>query len=465
MHLGIRETHLSIKKSTERWIANWISQRTDPMRTRTALGHVGRLKLSDSIVFRIAPRSEKPDFPRLLTEAVYNSPSSNSWEVFDRGSDKLPEADDFRWSFSEQPRELFPEARIYLEFDRERALIPVPAELTEINELAATDLRQSLYGAILGEGLIPAPYYKVRYDDRGFLGQEPGSTDLIIPGEYQPVLDELTPTGLTPDQAVSYVQRFFNDFRYTLYQDNPGVQSNPLAYFLKESRAGHCEYFASATTLMLRRLGVPARYVVGYSIQEWNSGMNMYVVRQRHAHAWSIAWLGDRWVTVDTTPSQWLSLEEDSASLVQPVWDFLVNNLFLFQIWWSEQKLEDYETELYVLGFILLAFLGWRIATSEQVMLDEIRHHDRKTWVLPGAESPFFRIEALLSEQGYRRAAGELMTHWLLRIDRPELLPLLTRHNRWRFDPQGISMEDRERLAEQVQEWLEANQASNSQQG
>ena len=49
------------------------------------------------------------------------------------------------------------------------------------------------------------------------------------------------------------------------------------------------------------------------------------------------------------------------------------------------------------------------------------------------------------------------MGKWLMRIERPELLPLLTYHNRWRFDPRGISTTEKRQLAEQVQEWLNEN--------
>ena len=41
--------------------------------------------------------------------------------------------------------------------------------------------------------------------------------------------------------------------------------ADPLAYFLFEKRAGHCEYFAAAMTVMVRSLGIPARYVNGFS--------------------------------------------------------------------------------------------------------------------------------------------------------------------------------------------------------
>ena len=457
LHNGIRGAHLAVKAKTEQMIADWIARRTDPMKTHTALGQVGQLKLSDAIAFRIEPTSGSPDFPRLLREAAYNTPSNNDWEVFDLRFQIHEEADDYLWEFAEGPQSQYPEAKIYIEFDRKRALVPVPAELTEIYELPAEVVNKNVYGTIQGMGLIPAPHYRVRYQATGHLGDEPTSTDLVVPEEYQSYLNSVVPEGLPDQEALSFVNRFFQDFSYTLFQSGHEIQTNPLVHFMRDRKAGHCEYFASATAIMLRQMGIPSRYVVGYAVQEWNESLQMYIVRERHAHAWAIAWVDDRWVVVDTTPSNWLGMEENASSLLQPLWDFLGNNGFLLRLWWNDQELEDYERELFIFGFLLALVLIWRISRSEQVSLDEESADDVDSWILPGRESPFFRIENQLIELGYNRSPGELMRNWLLRIERPELLPLLTSHNRWRFDPHGISITEKKQLATQVQEWLLEN--------
>ncbi len=461
MHTGIRGAHLSLKKQTELWIANWIAERTDPLKTRTALGKVGQLKLSDAIAFRIAPASGEPDFPARLMEAVYNTSSGTDWEVFNPQFANIDHADDFTWRFIGDPVDSYPKARIYLEFDREKSLIPVPMEVVEVDELPATDLSVSEYGSVQGVGLIRAPYFQVRYDNQLQLGSPPTATDLEIPVELKSTLEQaLTASG--QENPVGRVQAFFNDFRYTLYQSEAVLESNPISHFLLESKAGHCEYFASTTTLLLRHLGVPARYVVGFSIQEWNNSLGMYVVRQRHAHAWAIAYINNQWVAVDTTPQQWLAMEESHAGLLQPVWDFFANGQFRFTLWWNDQKLEDYERELYAIGAILLLILIWRIATSEQVILERKSADDQPDRLRPGQDSPFFRVEETLQAAGYARGPGELMASWLLRIERPELLPMLATHYRWRFDPRGVSMEQKARLADQVSDWLAANETQDA---
>jgi protein-glutamine gamma-glutamyltransferase len=78
---------------------------------------------------------------------------------------------------------------------------------------------------------------------------------------------------------------------------------DPIAYFLFTRRAGHCEYFASAMTVMLRTQGIPARYVTGFLPGEYNDVGGDYIVRASDAHAWVEAYFpGYGWITFDPTP-------------------------------------------------------------------------------------------------------------------------------------------------------------------
>jgi hypothetical protein len=68
-------------------------------------------------------------------------------------------------------------------------------------------------------------------------------------------------------------------------------------------RAGHCEYFASAMTVMLRSLGIPARYATGFLPGEYNDVGGDYIIRQSDAHAWVEVYFADYgWITFDPTP-------------------------------------------------------------------------------------------------------------------------------------------------------------------
>lgn len=74
-----------------------------------------------------------------------------------------------------------------------------------------------------------------------------------------------------------------------------------VVYFLTEGK-GVCRHFASAATLMYRTLGIPARYVVGYSV--YAAGQTWTDVTGAQAHAWVEVFVpGLGWVRMDVTPS------------------------------------------------------------------------------------------------------------------------------------------------------------------
>jgi len=96
------------------------------------------------------------------------------------------------------------------------------------------------------------------------------------------------------------------EFSYTLDLKRSARRIDPAEDFLLNTKSGHCERFATALTLMLRAMGVPAQMVLGFKGCE-NLGEGQYEVRQYHAHAWVeiLVKRGERWhwVTFDPTPS------------------------------------------------------------------------------------------------------------------------------------------------------------------
>ncbi len=87
---------------------------------------------------------------------------------------------------------------------------------------------------------------------------------------------------------------------------------DPVADFLFNVRAGHCEYFASAMVLMLRSRRVPARLVNGFQMGEYNDAADFYTVRQSDAHSWVEAYFPKYgWVACDPTPPGGLSVYSD----------------------------------------------------------------------------------------------------------------------------------------------------------
>lgn len=83
-----------------------------------------------------------------------------------------------------------------------------------------------------------------------------------------------------------------------------------VLYFLQQSHRGYCIHFASATVMLLRSVGIPARYVTGYSVSgevgQWNQ------VTEDDAHAWVEYYTVEiGWRPLDPTPA---AGEADSPS-------------------------------------------------------------------------------------------------------------------------------------------------------
>ncbi|MBI5375116.1 MAG: DUF3488 domain-containing protein [Candidatus Schekmanbacteria bacterium] len=92
--------------------------------------------------------------------------------------------------------------------------------------------------------------------------------------------------------------------RYTRDLHRISNSTDPLYEFIFLSKEGHCEYFATALTLMLRSVGIPARYVNGFYGGEWNDYGEYYIVRQEDAHSWVEAYIENQgWAVFDATPS------------------------------------------------------------------------------------------------------------------------------------------------------------------
>lgn len=92
--------------------------------------------------------------------------------------------------------------------------------------------------------------------------------------------------------------------RYSLDAPSSPDGVDAVDHFLFESRLGWCEQVASSLTVMLRSVGVPARFTTGFVTGERNPVSGRYVVRERDAHAWvEVYFPGVGWQGFDPTAS------------------------------------------------------------------------------------------------------------------------------------------------------------------
>lgn len=89
------------------------------------------------------------------------------------------------------------------------------------------------------------------------------------------------------------------------YDKNTGPMGNGYndfaQWFLEKSETGYCVHFATAGAVLLRALGIPARYVSGYMVHTRVSTPKEVLASD--AHAWVEYWLpGFGWTVLECTP-------------------------------------------------------------------------------------------------------------------------------------------------------------------
>jgi len=119
---------------------------------------------------------------------------------------------------------------------------------------------------------------------------------------------------------------FFNEYTYSMSPGATPYNADFIEYFLTKQDQGYCAHFASAATMILRYMGVPARYVEGYIISASDiaeserldasysdymtgvspigeTGVLEVEVTDASAHAWVEVYSdGFGWIVVDPTP-------------------------------------------------------------------------------------------------------------------------------------------------------------------
>jgi hypothetical protein len=157
----------------------------------------------------------------------------------------------------------------------------------------------------------------------------PAEVDLDVPIGMRPALERIaaawTVGADTPEAKIRAIaHRLRSEYTYALEFEHD-KRRDPLLDFLLDDHRGHCEYFASAMTLLARAAGVPARVAIGYRVAEENTLGGYWVVRERNAHAWSEVHLPGRgFVTVDATPEGAVAQNEPHReSTLRALWDLV----------------------------------------------------------------------------------------------------------------------------------------------
>ena len=458
----------------EELVPEWLSasgSRTDPYRSRTDLGHIGEIKQDDAIVLRVRAE-QKAGGPLLLHRASYNSYFGRTWTA--RNDPFVAQFADGSTHWALAPARAGGQVTVYDYSPRGNPVLSLPPGTVEVRNLEALSIRVNGLGTVQAD--TPPGYfsYVAATGTNSIVAAPPGEEDLKIPRSEEPLFKEIAASlgiagGAAEAAAAAVKVHFSRDFGYSTYQPAVATGASVLADFMLKTRSGHCEYFATATVLLLRAAGVPARYATGFSAQEYSRLEEAYIVRVRHAHAWARAYVDGRWVDIDTTPPTWLVIEDGAASWWAPVSDFWAWTRFrLSQL--GGARSEDKTTLTVAVAAALIAlWFGWRLYRQRRLMVFGRQSAQGISGAsTPGADSELFLVERALAEAGLGRLPSETVMAWVGRVtDRlPSQLQaavlgeLAALHYRYRFDPAGLGGAERERLRVETEAWLAAHAAA-----
>jgi len=331
-------------------------------------------------------------------------------------------------------------------------------------------------------------------------GPAPRTPDLQIPANFDPRITQLAQrvtanTTSNYELAKALEQHLRSEYDYSLASVTASQNYTPLPEFLFEHRQGHCEYFASAMTMMLRSLGVPARLATGFSVTTRNPLTGYFEARVLDGHAWTEAWIDGRWVTFEPTAYFNFPSPDSSAITAQQITDYAQDMLtrerltqdagsdsrgFSLAALFSQLWVWVYAAMVWVLSWIKLLIVGlwplWLGLTVLAIVAAATRHWWWSTWrrCSVGVMSAWrlYRLKSTEKKQNeaYARITGQCVANvvvmlagedcarqpqedilkWYQRIseDRPDLLasPALERFVRaqYQYYYQDNSCPDRE---------------------
>jgi hypothetical protein len=229
---------------------------------------------------------------------------------------------------------------------------------------------------------------------------------------------------------------------------------DPVLDFLTTSKKGHCEYFASAMALLSRSLGIPARVVGGYRVNEINPLWDYYIVRERNAHAWVEAWIeGVGWTTFDPTPRSELSEYLSSPlSGVAAIGDLLALKWTDGMLWLARRTPMQFT-------IAVVALLAMWITIRKIRQMREKRKGTAGRLPLFSDPAPaLVKLLAYLAARGVSVTSGEALESFAERVERSKELGadgvgaahLVHRYAAWRYGDHGDITE----VSKDIEKWI-----------
>ena len=483
-------------------LVNWLGNsgpglsRFDPNSVSTMIGKPGTVELSPDIIWRLRP-AENSLPPALLRTASYNTFHGSTWqnlrvsladftdldtiepvtgEIYHLLAGDLPPAAQKRAIRADLPRFNLRGAA------SAQTPLALPGDACSVRDFELDGIERNIFGTVRVFPKRAVIEGTVLWKD----GSNPENPpvpreDLEVPAlereALQKVLKELRlDEQPTLQKKLALIRGWFQqNFRYTRNLTIRSSAFSPtsstaLAKFLTKSRSGHCEYFATATALLLREAGIPTRYTTGYAVMERDVKHREFVIRGTHGHAWCRVWdeNSGSWLDFDTTPASWLNTLSPQDSTAQRLSDSIKRMREDFFLW-RNRPANRFAVSLAMsaIGLGLLGFISHKLWKSKRRLASPPQ---LTGYQADPIRTPLHALERQAEKRLGSRPPGQPFAAWLLGLrpslpDSSLLEEAIALHQRLRFDPAPTVPAQQNRLAELAGQLESALKAERSRPG
>ncbi|WP_432353002.1 transglutaminase-like domain-containing protein [Sporosarcina sp. A2] len=134
------------------------------------------------------------------------------------------------------------------------------------------------------------------------------SLPMELPDRVWKLAEEITKDSPSLYQKAQAIESYFGKSGFVYARDNVAIPEESQDYvdqFLFESKRGYCDNFSSSMVVMLRSVGIPARWVKGFAPGEQfldDDREKYYKVTNNQAHSWVEAFMpGYGWMPFEPT--------------------------------------------------------------------------------------------------------------------------------------------------------------------
>jgi len=266
-----------------------------------------------------------------------------------------------------------------------------------------------------------------------------------LPLRVRDLANEITQGKTSVYDQITAVERYFstNGFRYDKTAAAiPAENQDYVDQFLFDTRVGYCDNFSTSMVVLLRSVGIPARWVKGFAPGDagpMSDGLREYRITNDNAHSWVEAFVpGTGWIEFEPTigfsrninidydierdtPQEEQVLQPEQKKEQQqkkeqaPKTETSSSTFSLDAVWTWLKKL----TYVWIALIILMIIAGLALFMQRKTWLPkmQVRAYRKKEANWTNFDASYHVLTKQLSRIGLRRKAGETLRVFAERVD------------------------------------------------